>query len=527
MLRTALRLFAAASLLLVTRSTSAAPPWIQSTMPLPHAIHSAVALPGGEVLVIGGSSGGDYPYLAQRAVDRYDPATGTWTSLSPTTYPYLSGFGGVLLPDGRVLVVAGPYGNESYVPATDTWTQHPGLASVSQEYYCIDMLPQQVVLLSGGYEEDVISSDSHLIDPATLTVISTVAMRGARATHRTTVLPDGRVLAVGGARNLESGHGTRTVADAEIYDPMTASWAWASSMHSRRQGHQATLLLDGRVLVTGGGVDIFSPEIYDPQTDTWTIVAPMSVERYGHTMTTLPSGRVLVTGGYGDQPATGSYYDSAEIYDPHTDTWTPLPPMSSARSDHTATYIPGKGLLVAGGAPIGIWLDSATDSADFLPLGAIAAGGACVIDEECAIGACIAGICDAGGSGGAGSTSSAGGAGGSGTAESAGGSGGAGGSSVSGGSGTTSGSGGATSPGSGGGGCATSAGATSGGSGALALLVLGLFSRRSTRAQSRAGGSRSLSPRLVPQGRAPRASASLAPLDPGPLERALATLPDP
>ncbi|MGK3987384.1 kelch repeat-containing protein [Sorangium sp. So ce136] len=502
MLRTALRLFAATSLLLVTRSTSAAPPWIQSTMPLPHAIHSAVALPGGEVLVIGGSSGGDYPYLAQRAVDRYDPATGTWTSLSPPTYPYMSGFGGVLLPDGRVLVVAGPYGNESYVPATDTWTQHPGLASVSQEYYCIDMLPQQVVLLSGGYVEDVISSDSHLIDPATLTVISTVAMRGARATHRTTVLPDGRVLAVGGARNLESGHGTRTVADAEIYDPMTASWAWASSMHSRRQGHQATLLLDGRVLVTGGGVDIFSPEIYDPQTDTWTIVAPMSVERYGHTMTTLPSGRVLVTGGFGDQPAIGSYYDSAEIYDPHTDTWTSFPPMSSARSDHTATYIPGKGLLVAGGAPIGIWLDSATDSADFLPLGAIAAGGACVIDEECAIGACIAGICDAGGSGGAGSTSSAGGAGGSGTAEGAGGSGGAGGSSVSGGaggssvsggSGTTSGSGGATSPGSGGGGCATSAGATSGGSGALALLVLGLFSRRSTRAQSRAGGSRSLS----------------------------------
>ncbi|WP_437931299.1 kelch repeat-containing protein [Sorangium sp. So ce291] len=314
MLRTALRLFAATSLLLVARSTSAAPPWIQSTMPLPHSIHCAVALPGGEVLVIGGSSGDLDPYLAMRAVERYDPATGTWTSLSPTIYPYLSGVGGVLLPDGRVLVVAGQYGSESYVPATDTWTGHPGLASVAEQYYRIDMLPQQVVLLSGGYMGDDITFDSRLIDPATLTVSSTVAMRGSRAFHTTTVLPDGRVLAVGGARNLEGGHGIMPIADAEIYDPMTASWAWASSMHSTREGHQATLLLDGRVLVTGGGT-----EIYDPQTDTWTIVAPMSVERYNHTMTTLPSGRVLVTGGYED--------DSAEIYDPHTDTWTPFPPM--------------------------------------------------------------------------------------------------------------------------------------------------------------------------------------------------------
>ncbi|WP_437571500.1 Kelch repeat-containing protein [Sorangium sp. So ce542] len=461
-------------------------------MPSPRSSHAAVALPGGEVLVIGGSSAEPDPYLAMRSVDRYDPATGTWTALSPTTQPHLVGHPGVLLPDGRVLVAGSEHGSESYVPATDTWTAHPGIAPVF-DTYCLDVLPQQVVLLTGGYTELGISSDAHLIDPATLTVSSTVAMMGPRAAHTTTVLPDGRVLAAGGVRHGESSEIVVRVADAEIFDPTTGSWAWASSMHSARDGHRATLLLDGRVLVTGGGMA--SAEIYDPQTDAWTLVASMSVERLLHTMTTLPSGRVLVTGGRQNA--------SAEIYDPHTDTWTPFPPMSSARSDHTATYIPGKGLLVAGGSPHGIYLDSATDSADFLPLGVTAAGGACVIDEECASGACIASICDGGsasGAGGAGGSGAAEGAGGSGAAEGAGGSGaadgagGAGGSSASGGAGMTSSSGGAASPGSGGGGCATSAGVTSEGLGAFALLVLGLFSRRSTRAQSRADGSRSLSP---------------------------------
>ncbi len=71
-------------------------------------------------------------------------------------------------------------------------------------------------------------------------------------------------------------------------------------MNNTRQSHTATLLADGRLLVTGGS-DAFgaSPtaEIYNPPTDTWTAIDTMRQARTIHTATLLPDGTVLVAGG--------------------------------------------------------------------------------------------------------------------------------------------------------------------------------------------------------------------------------------
>ena len=79
--------------------------------------------------------------------------------------------------------------------------------------------------------------------------------------------------------------------------------------------HTATLLSDGRVLVTGGqsagdGNDNFvekAAEIYDPGTGTWTLVDSMSRARYGHTATLLPDGTVLIAGGAGPRGRSSVY----------------------------------------------------------------------------------------------------------------------------------------------------------------------------------------------------------------------------
>ena len=119
--------------------------------------------------------------------------------------------------------------------------------------------------------------------------------------HTATLLVDGRVLVTGGVTEEVATDATGTA--AEIYDPIAGSWTATGSLISGRWEHTATRLLDGRVLVTGGNniddVDgaLASAELYDPATGTWTATGSMTRGRYGHTATLMPDGRVLVAGG--------------------------------------------------------------------------------------------------------------------------------------------------------------------------------------------------------------------------------------
>lgn len=81
----------------------------------------------------------------------------------------------------------------------------------------------------------------------------------------------------------------------------TGNWTATGSMSNAREKHTATLLLNGKVLVTGsfnnsGGV-LSSAELYDPSTGIWTETGNMNSGRYFHTATLLQNGKVLVTGG--------------------------------------------------------------------------------------------------------------------------------------------------------------------------------------------------------------------------------------
>ncbi|CAF5113475.1 unnamed protein product, partial [Rotaria sp. Silwood1] len=91
-------------------------------------------------------------------------------------------------------------------------------------------------------------------------------------------------------------------------------------MSTARCLHTASVLTNGKVLVAGGrsGSSYWnSAELYDPSTGTWTNTGSMSSARGEHTASVLTNGKVLVAGGYG-----GSYLNSAELYDPSTGTWT-------------------------------------------------------------------------------------------------------------------------------------------------------------------------------------------------------------
>src|SRR5207247_6950154 len=110
------------------------------------------------------------------------------------------------------------------------------------------------------------------------------------------------------------------------------TWAPTGDMAQGRAGAAASLMYDGRVLVTGGvgaaGVTA-SAERYSPGIDGFLQAPAMEKARANHTSTLLPDGRVLVAGGVG---ADGRALSNAEIYDPANNAWAPASPMYRARA---------------------------------------------------------------------------------------------------------------------------------------------------------------------------------------------------
>jgi N-acetylneuraminic acid mutarotase len=175
-------------------------------------------------------------------------------------------------------------------------------------------------------------------------------MNSRRSWHTATLLPNGKVLVTGGLNSFNI-----PLALAELYDPVAGTWTYTGSLSVGRELHTATLLPNGKVLVTGGYTftnsnyaPVAAAELYDPATGTWTLTGPMGAARYQHTATLLPNGHVMAVGGYGTNTGN-AYLTSAELYDPATGTWTNTVPLFFATAEHTATLLPDGQVMVAGG----------------------------------------------------------------------------------------------------------------------------------------------------------------------------------
>lgn len=182
-------------------------------------------------------------------------------------------------------------------------------------------------------------------------------MAAARFVNAASLLNDGRFMVTGGATPPFFG-GT---ASAELLNPQTRLWASTPSMAMPRMSHQQTTLADGKVLITAGRTQIspFVPgaavlataEIYDPSTNGFLPAGSLNVARRSHRDILLNDGRVLITGGTaavaGD--LTSVSLKSAEVYNPATGTFTPVGDMNVARQSHHLVKLKDGRVLVVGG----------------------------------------------------------------------------------------------------------------------------------------------------------------------------------
>ncbi len=260
-----------------------------------------------------------------------------------------------LLQSGEVLVVGGLgtvsvtsflTSAELYDPTTGLWTATGSLPSARQNPTAT-LLPNGKVLLVGG--TDSVGSQltsAELYDPNTGLWTATGSLATARQGHTATLLSNGKVLVVGGVNSASVGS---QLTSAELYDPNTGLWTATGSLATARQGgHTATLLSNGKVLVAGGlspTVTVASSELYDPNTGLWTATGSLATARQNHTATLLPTGKVLVTGGLSGP----TIYASSELYDPNTGLWTTTGSLSANRYSHTSTLLPSGKVLAVGG----------------------------------------------------------------------------------------------------------------------------------------------------------------------------------
>jgi hypothetical protein len=327
----------------------------------------AALLPDGRVVVAGG-----YSFEENRThagSDLFDPATGSWTAGPkmrfdrnfPETIP---------LPTGDALFVAGfraRTGTTATVERFDSRTSR-FVADAEQgappcveerELFSVVQLADGRFLLAGGYStfRKKTLTSAEIFDPKAGTFTATAAqLRHARFGHTSVLLPDGRVLIVGGKVLATE----ERVLEAELFDPKTGTFTDTGSLDVGRDRCTAWVLRKSpadraqlRVLVAGGSakdggtVRARKSEFYDVPSGKFTTGPELVRDRMAHTATPLPDGRILLVGGWSS--SDNATTRQAEVWDPALERFIPAGLLQHGRHDHAAVRLRDGRVLVAGG----------------------------------------------------------------------------------------------------------------------------------------------------------------------------------
>jgi galactose oxidase-like protein len=266
--------------------------------------HSATRLADGRVLMAGGF-GPDGTVLA--TAELFDPVAGTFAPTGRLRVARAD-HEAVLLDDGRVVLIGGTADDFEVLASAEIFDPHTGAFSpsaamtVPREGMAATRLPDGRVLVTGGHigrhAQRTIYDSTETYDPATDRFAPAGTMKVARHKHDAILLGDGRVLLIAGSDARDD---LGLYDSAETYDPTTDAFTAVGRLaHPRYKFRNASVLLpDGRVLAAGGAS---VPEVFDPAAAKFASVDG-SFDRapYFATAVLLDDGDVLLAGGYSDR----------------------------------------------------------------------------------------------------------------------------------------------------------------------------------------------------------------------------------
>jgi len=316
-------------------------------------------LSDGRLLVVGGHLF-DSEGATQSCV--YDPATDLWTALPVMNngrwYP-----SALTLADGGVLAISGSFAQGRPQPPPDNPVPPPAGTQFpinpnpqvwrgngwepTMNFQNLQLFPRLHVEPKNGH---VFMSgplgETKFLDSAGAGSWTDGPKRdGANRDYAPSVMYDsGKVVFIGGGTDPNTLLPTNLAETIDLNDS-APQWMPTAPMHFARRQHNATILADGTVLVTGGtqglagnpkwlafdnvrpGAPVHDAELWDPETGKWSLMAAEQIDRcYHSTALLLPDGRVWSAGGGEYAPGNpdlpnqpnppGDSHKDAQLYSP-------------------------------------------------------------------------------------------------------------------------------------------------------------------------------------------------------------------
>jgi galactose oxidase-like protein/IPT/TIG domain-containing protein/PKD domain-containing protein len=282
-----------------------------------------VVLPDGRAFINGGTLQYD-PFHGELRSAVYDLTTGAFTDVQSMAhgrwYPTVTTLGdGTLMTFSGLSETGGTNTSIEIYSVSTGWSTQIGSPFTPPLYPRMHLLPNGKVFYSGS------TAQSRLFDPVAKTwsgVIATTNYGGTR-TYGTSVL-----LSLTPANNYKPvvmimGGGNPSTATTELIDLSAATPKWTNgpSMSQPRIEMNATILPNGKILALGGslndedtGTASLNADLYDPATNTFSSAGMNAFARLYHSNSLLlPDGTVWFAGG---NPARGTYEHHMEIYSP-------------------------------------------------------------------------------------------------------------------------------------------------------------------------------------------------------------------